>query len=55
MKDELGIYGIPHIIILEPGGYVIWEGFPLLPGYELTEEIIDKILEVGRKQKAAAK
>jgi len=55
MKDELGIYGIPHIIILEPGGFVIWEGFPLLPGYELTDEIIEKILEIGRKQKAAVK
>ncbi len=52
MKNELGVLGIPHAIILEPDGYVIWEGFPLLEGYELTEEIIEKILEVGRKLKA---
>jgi cytochrome c biogenesis protein CcmG/thiol:disulfide interchange protein DsbE len=49
MKNELGVFGIPHIIILEPGGCVIWEGFPLQKGYELTDEIITKILEVGRK------
>jgi cytochrome c biogenesis protein CcmG, thiol:disulfide interchange protein DsbE len=53
MKKEMGVFGIPHVIILEPGGVVIWEGFPLLKDYELTEEIIEKILAVGRKIKAA--
>ena len=53
MKKELGVFGIPHVIIVEPGGFVIWEGFPLLKDYELTETIIDKILTVGRKLKAA--
>ena len=53
MYKELGVFGIPHVIIVEPGGFVIWEGFPLLPDYELTEEIIEKILAVGRKLKAA--
>jgi thiol-disulfide isomerase/thioredoxin len=49
-KDALGVSGIPHIIILEPGGYVVWEGFPYLKGYELTQEIIRKILEVAREE-----
>jgi thiol-disulfide isomerase/thioredoxin len=49
MKDQLGVYGIPHVIIVEPGGVVIWEGFPLLKGHELTEETVEKILAVGRK------
>ena len=49
MKDKLNVWGIPHVILLEPDGFVIWEGFPLQPGYELTEEIIEKILAVGRK------
>jgi len=51
MKDKLGVWGIPHIVILEPEGYVIWEGFPLQEGFELTEEIIEKILDIGRKLK----
>ena len=51
MKNELGVFGIPHVIVIEPGGFVVWEGFPLLPGYELTEEKIEKILAVGRKKK----
>ena len=51
-KNKLNVFGIPHTIIIEPQyGCVIWEGFPLLEGYELTEKIIDKILEVGRKAK----
>jgi thiol-disulfide isomerase/thioredoxin len=49
MKNELGVWGIPHVIIVEPGGVVIWEGFPLLKDYELTEETIEKILAIGRK------
>ena len=48
-KKELGVWGIPHVIVIEPGGAVVWEGFPLLKGYELTEQIVDKILAVGRK------
>jgi len=54
-KKEFGVFGVPHAVILEPEGYVIWEGFPLLKGYELTDKIIDRILAVGRKQKAKAK
>ena len=52
MKDKLGVWGIPHVIIVEPGGYVIWEGFPLQKGYELTDEIVQRILAVGRKLQA---
>lgn len=46
MKEKLGVFGIPHVIIVEPGGYVVWEGFPLLKGYELTEEVVEKIISV---------
>jgi thiol-disulfide isomerase/thioredoxin len=52
MKGKIGVFGIPHVIIVEPDGYVVWEGFPLLKGYELTEEIVEKILEVGAKRRA---
>jgi thiol-disulfide isomerase/thioredoxin len=46
-KEKMGVFGIPHVIIVEPDGYVVWEGFPLLEGHELTEEVVEKILEVG--------
>lgn len=44
MEAALGVVGIPHVIILEPQGCVVWEGFPLLQGHELTLEIIERIL-----------
>jgi thiol-disulfide isomerase/thioredoxin len=47
MKEALGVYGIPHAIVVEPGGAVIWEGFPLAQGHELTEDVIAKILAAG--------
>lgn len=54
MRNKLNVIGIPHVIIIEPAyGCVVWEGFPLLEGYELTEKTIEKILAVGRKEKAA--
>ncbi len=50
MKNQLEVTGIPHVIILEPGGYVVWEGFPYLNGYELTHSIVKKILEIAKEE-----
>ncbi|MDO4551471.1 MAG: TlpA disulfide reductase family protein [Planctomycetia bacterium] len=51
--NALNVYGIPHAVLLEPQfGAVVWEGMPNQPNYELTDEIIERILSVGRKQKA---
>ncbi len=38
------VKGIPHCVILDPEGYVRWEGYPFLEGHELTEEVIQSIL-----------
>ncbi len=52
MKTEMGVTGVPHVIIIEPDeGCVVWEGYPYDTGYELTMEKIDKILAVGRAAK----
>lgn len=52
-SKALGVIGIPHAVIIEPKyGGVIWEGSPNQPGHELTDETIEKILAVGRKQRA---
>ncbi|WP_412467108.1 TlpA family protein disulfide reductase [Pedobacter sp. KLB.chiD] len=45
MKDSLEVKGIPHAILIDPKGIVRWEGFPLLQGNELTEEVIKGLLE----------
>ncbi|PZD79233.1 TlpA disulfide reductase family protein [Mesonia sp. K7] len=45
MKNYLQVRGIPHVIIIDPNGIVRWEGFPSLPGHELTSEVIHQIIE----------
>jgi thiol-disulfide isomerase/thioredoxin len=45
VKNALKVTGIPHVILINPQGIVIWEGFPKLPGYELTKEELKKLLK----------
>jgi len=45
VKDSLQVKGIPHAILIDPKGIVRWEGFPLLQGNELTEEVMKGLLE----------
>ena len=45
MYDALGIQSIPHVILVDPWGIVRWEGFPLQEGHELTEEVLDNLLD----------
>ncbi len=50
MKKAIEVRGIPHAIVLEPEDhFVVWEGFPLLKGYELTDKIIAKIIAIAKK------
>ena len=49
MKKQLAVRGIPHAIVLEPEGYVVWEGFPLWKGYELTPKIVENILQIAKE------
>jgi len=51
-EQHFGVWGWPHIILIEPEEHtVIWEGFPGLAGYELTEQKIEKILAIGRESR----
>lgn len=55
MKTALGITGIPHAILLEPQGCVVWEGFPLLEGHELTPEVVERILKTDLRDQPVSK
>lgn len=44
MRKALNVQGIPHCILVDPDGRVIWEGFPELSGYELTAEVIEDLI-----------
>jgi cytochrome c biogenesis protein CcmG/thiol:disulfide interchange protein DsbE len=45
LKTELKVKGIPHIILINPKGVVIWEGFPSLIDHKLTEDVLKALLE----------
>ncbi|MGL4944288.1 MAG: TlpA family protein disulfide reductase [Thermoguttaceae bacterium] len=50
LRSQLGAYGIPHAILIEPTeGVIIWEGMPTFIGYELSDDKMQKFLSVGRK------
>ena len=54
MKNEVEVTGIPHVMIIDPKGIVRWEGWPALSGQELTEAVIQDILN-GNGSKTAGK
>jgi hypothetical protein len=33
------------VLLIDPDGYVRWEGFPFLEGYELNESVVADILK----------
>jgi cytochrome c biogenesis protein CcmG/thiol:disulfide interchange protein DsbE len=43
--SQLEVKGIPHVIIISPKGQVIWEGFPLLANFQLTEKVLTDLME----------
>ena len=45
MMKELQVRGIPHVIVIDPKGIVRWEGLPILPNYELTEEKLKELIK----------
>ena len=44
MKKAVEVTGIPHVLIMDPQGYVRWEGFPFLEGYELNAKVVADII-----------
>ncbi|MBQ9370974.1 MAG: TlpA family protein disulfide reductase [Thermoguttaceae bacterium] len=50
LANKLGVYGIPHAILLEPTiGGIVWEGMPTLPRYELDDKKLERYFSIGRK------
>ena len=50
LKKALEVKGIPHVMLISPQGKVIWEGFPSLSGHELTEEVLQNLIEKYRQK-----
>lgn len=39
------VKGIPHCVIIDPDGIVVWEGWPQQRGFELTEKVIEDLIK----------
>ena len=49
-KSEMEVKGIPHVILMDPSGIVRWEGYPLQEGFELTEKVVQDIINQPARQ-----
>jgi thiol-disulfide isomerase/thioredoxin len=47
LKKKYEVTGIPHVVIINPAGIVVWEGFPFLDGYELSDSVVESLLKKG--------
>jgi len=51
MSKELGVQGIPHVMIVTPDGIVRWQGFPGSSEDPLTAEKIQQIVDASKAGK----
>lgn len=50
LKKIFQVSGIPHVVLIDPQGIVRWQGFPSLPGHQLTEEVLEETFaKYGKK------
>lgn len=45
LKDAYEVTGVPHCVIINPDGIVVWEGWPDLKGFELTSDVIKELIK----------
>ncbi|MBX3118915.1 MAG: TlpA family protein disulfide reductase [Fimbriimonadaceae bacterium] len=50
-SKELGVQGIPHVMIITPDGIVRWQGFPGEKADKLTEEKLKQIIDTAKASK----
>jgi thiol-disulfide isomerase/thioredoxin len=51
MAKEIGVQGIPHVLVISPDGVVRWQGFPLDNADKLTDEKLDQIIKAATHNK----
>ena len=53
MKGQLGVEGIPHVMVVTPDGIVRWQGWPQDEKDRLTEEKIQQIIDAWKAKSAS--
>jgi thiol-disulfide isomerase/thioredoxin len=49
---DVGVQGIPHVLVISSDGIVRWQGFPLANEDKLTEEVMKQIIEADKAARA---
>jgi cytochrome c biogenesis protein CcmG/thiol:disulfide interchange protein DsbE len=39
-KNAVGVTALPHLMLMDPKGYVRWEGYPFLQGHEFSNKVL---------------
>ena len=47
-SSEIGVEGIPHVLVISADGIVRWQGFPLDDKDPLTEDVVAKIVAASK-------
>jgi cytochrome c biogenesis protein CcmG, thiol:disulfide interchange protein DsbE len=48
MSNQIGIKGIPHVILMSPDNVVRWQGFPASGQDDLSDEIIAQVIKASK-------
>ncbi|HMN40796.1 MAG TPA: TlpA disulfide reductase family protein [Phycisphaerales bacterium] len=51
---DVGVEGIPHVLLVSADGIVRWQGFPLSKEEPLTEEKLKQVIDADKAARAAA-
>jgi thiol-disulfide isomerase/thioredoxin len=43
-QGEVGVTGVPHLMLMDPKGFVRWEGFPFLKGHEFSNKVLADVI-----------
>lgn len=43
-ETEVGVTGLPHLMLMDPNGYVRWEGYPFLPGHPFSNKVLTDVI-----------
>ncbi|MEG1649896.1 MAG: thioredoxin-like domain-containing protein [Rikenellaceae bacterium] len=49
LKNTFEVKGVPHAVLISPDGVVVWEGFPLLEGFDLNSEVVGNLIKKYKK------
>ncbi|MBS1724855.1 MAG: TlpA family protein disulfide reductase [Armatimonadetes bacterium] len=51
MSKELGVQGIPHVMIVSPDGIVRWQGFPGSEEDTLTDKVLEQVIAASKAKR----